>query len=253
MEQELAEGFQRREEERRQWAEQASRADAEIAALRGGLEELERERAAAAAAAGQEGELESLREAELASREALGEEKVEVARLERELALTKEAYRVSRDASESDGAEIVRLQRELASAREEVVHAGRDASERETSEVDKLERELASLREEHRDAQRKAETLAEIWAPLRSLALQEAAEGVPLPDDLSLLLGAVQTIETQLARLKDERSEREEYCAELTRTMGTLQGNDVFSLFAEFKPFGFTQMFECASMIFRTT
>ncbi|XP_040031208.2 uncharacterized protein golgb1 isoform X2 [Gasterosteus aculeatus] len=221
MEQELAEGFQRREEERRQWAEQASRADAEIAALRGGLEELERERAAAAA--GQEGELESLREAELASREALGEEKVEVARLERELALTKEAYRVSRDASESDGAEIVRLQRELASAREEVVHAGRDASERETSEVDKLERELASLREEHRDAQRKAETLAEIWAPLRSLALQEAAEGVPLPDDLSLLLGAVQTIETQLARLKDERSEREEYCAELTRTMGTLQ------------------------------
>ncbi|KAL6116691.1 golgb1 [Pungitius sinensis] len=227
MEQELAEALQRRDEERQQWAEQASRADAEIAALRGGLGELERERAAAAAA-GQDGELEALREAELASREALVEQKMEVARLERELALTKEAHRASRDASESDAAEIVRLQRDLASARDEVVLASRDASERETSQVDALERELASLREEHQDARRKAEILAEIWAPLRSLALQEeeeaeAVDGVPLPDDLSLLLGAVQTIETQLARLKDERSEREEYCAELTRTMGTLQ------------------------------
>ncbi|XP_037316097.2 golgin subfamily B member 1 isoform X2 [Pungitius pungitius] len=218
MEQQLAEALQRRDEERQQWAEQASRADAEIAALRGGLGELERERAA-----GQEGELESLREAELASREALVEQKMEVARLERELALTKEA-------SESDAAEIVRLQRDLASARDEVVLASRDASERETSQVDTLERELASLREEHQDARRKAEILAEIWAPLRSLALQEeeeeeeaAVDGVPLPDDLSLLLGAVQTIETQMARLKDERSEREEYCAELTHTMGTLQ------------------------------
>ncbi|KAM8907780.1 uncharacterized protein golgb1 isoform 2-T2 [Spinachia spinachia] len=213
MEEELAEAFQRREEERQQWAEQASRAGAEIAALRSGLEELERERTEVA---GQAGELESLREA-------LAGEKMEVGRLESELALTKEAHQVSRDASESDGAQIARLQRELASVSEEVVLASRDAAQRETSQVDTLERELASLREEHQDAQRKAEILAEIWAPLRSLALQEAVEDASLPDDLSLLPGAVRTIETHLARLKDERSEREEYCAELTDTMGTLQ------------------------------
>ncbi|XP_068573423.1 golgin subfamily B member 1 isoform X2 [Cebidichthys violaceus] len=224
MEQELAEAVKQREEERQQWAEQAGRADAEVAALRTSLEDLERERTEVAE---HEGELASLREAEHVGREALEKEKTEVARLERELALMKEAelaaVQASRDASESDRAEIVRLESELASAREAVVHASQDASEREESEVDKLERELASLKEEHQDAQKKAEILAEIWGPLRSLALEEAAEEVPLPADLSLFLDTVQSVETQLKRLKDERSEREEHCVELTHTMETLQ------------------------------
>ncbi|KAM6896804.1 uncharacterized protein golgb1 isoform 1-T1 [Lycodopsis pacificus] len=221
MEQELAEAVRLREEERQQWAEQAGRADAEVAALRTSLEDLERERTEVAE---QEGELASLREAEHVGREALEKEKMEVARLERELALMEEA---ERDASESGRAEIVRLENELASTREAVVHASQDASEREEAEVDKLERELASLKEEHQDAQKKAEILAEIWGPLRSLALEQAAEEeeeeVPLPADLSLFLHTVQSVETQLTRLKDERSEREEHCVELTHTMETLQ------------------------------
>ncbi|XP_054480228.1 golgin subfamily B member 1 [Anoplopoma fimbria] len=226
MEQELAEAVKRREEERQQWAEQASQADAEVAALRFSLEDFERERTEVA---GQEGELASLREAEHVSREALEKEKMEVARLERELALLKEAelayVQASREASESDRAEMVRLESELASMREAVVHASQDASEREKSEVDKLERELASLKEEQQDAQKKSEILAKMWGPLRSLALEEAAEEeeVPFPADLTLFLDTVQSIETQLMRLKDERSVREEHCVELTHTMETLQ------------------------------
>jgi len=227
MEQELAEAVGRREEERRQWAERAGRADEEVSALRTTLEDLERERAERA---GQEGELGSLREAEHASREALAEEKMEVARLEGELALMKEAelaaVQASRDTSESDGAEIVRLESELASMREAVVQADRDSSEREESEVDKLERELASLKGERQDAQKNCEILAEIWGPLRSLALEEAEE-VPFPADLSLFLDTVQSIETQLTRLKEERSEREEHCVKLTHTVETLQGESM--------------------------
>ncbi|TNN63178.1 Golgin subfamily B member 1 [Liparis tanakae] len=224
MEQELVEAAGRREEERRQWAEQAGRADEEVSALRTTLEDLERERAERA---GQEGELASLREAEHFNREALAEEKMEIARLEGELALMKEAElaaaQVSRNASESDGAEIVRLESELASMREAVVQADRDAAEREDSEVDKLERELASLKGERQDAQKNCEILAEIWGPLRSLALEEEAEEVPFPADLSLFLDTVQSIETQLTRLKEERGEREEHCVELTHTVETLQ------------------------------
>ncbi|XP_034381633.1 golgin subfamily B member 1 [Cyclopterus lumpus] len=220
MEQELAEAVRQREVEMQQWAEQASRAEEEVSALRTSLEDLERERAKGA---GKEGELASLREAEHVCREALVEEKMEVARLERELALMKEAelaaVQVSRDASESDRAEIVRLESELAS----MTVANQDASERENSEVDRLERELASLKGERQDAQKNCEILAEIWGPLRSLALEEAAEEVPFPADLSLFLDTVQSIETQLTRLKDERSEREEHCVELTHTMETLQ------------------------------
>ncbi|XP_068442074.1 golgin subfamily B member 1 isoform X2 [Clinocottus analis] len=225
MDQELAEAVKRREEERQQWAERAGGADEELSALRSRLEDLERERAEAA---GQEGELASLREAERASRQALQEEKMEVARLERELALTKEAElaaaQASRDAAESDRAEIVRLESELASTREESVRADQDASERESSEVDKLERELASLKEESQDARKKCEILDEMWGPLRSLALEEAAEeDVSFPADLSLFLDTVQSIETRLTRLRDERSEREEHCVELTHTVETLQ------------------------------
>uniref|UniRef100_A0A8C3AZ59 Golgin B1 n=1 Tax=Cyclopterus lumpus TaxID=8103 RepID=A0A8C3AZ59_CYCLU len=226
MEQELAEAVRQREVEMQQWAEQASRAEEEVSALRTSLEDLERERAKGA---GKEGELASLREAEHVCREALVEEKMEVARLERELALMKEAelaaVQVSRDASESDRAEIVRLESELAS----MTVANQDASERENSEVDRLERELASLKGERQDAQKNCEILAEIWGPLRSLALEEAAEEVPFPADLSLFLDTVQSIETQLTRLKDERSEREEHCVELTHTMETLQGKKTYA------------------------
>ncbi|XP_044042201.1 golgin subfamily B member 1 isoform X2 [Siniperca chuatsi] len=219
MEQELAETVKQREEERQQWAGQASRADAELAALRTSLEALEIK---SSEVARQESELVSLREAEHVSQEALEKEKMEVIRLERELALMKEAelaaIQASHDASERDRAKIVWLESELASMREAVDHASQDASEREKSEVDKLERE-------HEDAQKKGEILAEIWRHLRSLALEDvqAAEEIPFPADPSLFLDTVQSIETQLTRLKDECSESEEHCAELTHTMETLQ------------------------------
>ncbi|XP_076578683.1 uncharacterized protein golgb1 isoform X2 [Chaetodon auriga] len=219
MEQELAEAMKQREEERQRWAEQTGRADAELAALRTSMETLERE---STEVAKQESELASLREAELVSQEALEKEKMEVARLERELALMKDAehaaVQASHDASERDRAEIVRLESEIASMREAVDHASRDTSEREKSEVEKLERE-------REDAQRKGEILAEIWRHLRSLACEDepAAEELPFPADLSLFLDTVQSVEAQLRRLKDERSEREEHCAELTHTMETLQ------------------------------
>ncbi|XP_070848210.1 golgin subfamily B member 1 isoform X2 [Chaetodon trifascialis] len=219
MEQELAEAIKQREEERQQWAEQTGRADAELAALRTSVETFERQ---STEVARQESELASLREAELVSQEALEKEKMEVARLERELALMKDAehaaIQASHDASERDRAEIVRLESEIASMREAVDHASRDASEREKSEVEKLERE-------REDAQGKGEVLAEIWGHLRSLACEDepAAEELPFTADLSLFLDTVQSVEAQLRRLKDERSEREEHCAELTHTMETLQ------------------------------
>ncbi|XP_040885710.1 golgin subfamily B member 1 isoform X2 [Toxotes jaculatrix] len=226
MEQELAEAVKLREEERQQWAEQASRADAELAALRTSLEALERQRTEMAR---QESELVSLREAERESQEALEKEKMEVARLERELTEMKEvelaAVQSSHDASERDRAEIARLESELASMRETVARANQDALEREKSDVDKLERELASLKEEQGGAQKKGQILAEVWRHLRALALDDvqAAEENPVPADLSLLLDTVQSIDTQLRSLKDKQSESEEHCAELTHTMETLQ------------------------------
>ncbi len=219
MEQELAEAVKQRQ----QWAEQTSRADAELAALRTNLEVLEKQ---STELARQESELASLRELEHVSQEALERERTEVARLEREVVLMKEAEQASHDASERDRAEIVRLESELATMREAADHASQDASEREKSAVDKLERELASLKEEHEDAQRKGEVLAEIWRHLCSLALEDvqAADETPVPADLSMFMNTVQSIETQLRRLKDEHRESEEHCVELTHTMETLQG-----------------------------
>lgn len=231
MEQELAEAVKQREEERQQWAEQASRADAELAALRTSLEALERQ---SAEVARQESELASLREAEHVSQEALEKEKVEVARLERELALMKEAelaaVQASHDAAERDRGEIVRLESELALMRDAVDRASQDVSERENSEVEKLEQELASLKEEHEDAQKKEEILVEIWRHLQSLAVEDVqgAEELPFPADHSLFLHALQSIETQLTRLKDERSESQEHCDELTHTMATLRGKKMY-------------------------
>ncbi|XP_039997618.1 golgin subfamily B member 1 isoform X2 [Xiphias gladius] len=226
MEQELAEVVKLREEERQQWAEQAGKADVELAALRTSLEALERERTEVAR---QESELVSLREAEHVSQEALEKEKMEVAKLERELALMKQAelaaVQTSHDASERDRAEIARLESELASMRETAVRASQDALEKEKSEVDKLEGELASLKEEQKDAQKKSEILAEVWRHLQALALDDvqAAEENPVPVDLSLFLDTVQSIDTQITRLKDKQSDSEEHSAELTHTMETLQ------------------------------
>lgn len=223
MEQELAEAVKQREEERRQWDERGSRADAELAALRISLEASEKQSVEVAM---QESELACLREAEHVSREALEKEKMEVARLERELALMKEAelaaVQASRDASERDREEIVRLESELALMRDAVERASHDASEREKSEVEKL----ALLKEEHENAQEKGQILAEIWRRLQPLAAEDVqgAEELTSPADLSLLLHTVQSIEAQLTRLKDERSESQEHCSELTHTMETLQG-----------------------------
>lgn len=235
MEQELAEAVKQREEERQQWAERASGADAELAALRTSLETLEKQ---SVEVARQESELASLREAEHVSQEALEKEKEkEVARLERELALMKEAelaaVQASHDASERDRAELVRLESELALMRDAVERASQDASEREKSEVEKLEQKLALLKEEHEDAQEKGEILAEMWRRLRSLAGEDVqgAEELPSPSDLSLFLHTVQSFETQLTRLRDERGESQEHCAELTHTMETLQGKNMYPVY----------------------
>ncbi|XP_034433918.1 golgin subfamily B member 1 [Hippoglossus hippoglossus] len=226
MEQELAEAVKLREEERQQWAEQASRADVELAALRSSLEALEIERMDVTR---QQSELLSLREAECVRQEALEKENMEVARLERELALMKEAelaaVQASHDASERDRAEITRLESELASMRETAVHVSEETEEREKSEIEKLERELASLKEEQEDAQKKGEILVEVWRHLRALAPDDVqtSEENAVPADLPLLLDTVQSINNQLTRLKDKESESEEQRAELTHTMETLQ------------------------------
>lgn len=228
MEQELAEAAKLREEEKQQWAEQASRADAELAGLRASLEALERERMEVVK---QESELASVREAERASQEALEKEKMEVARLQAELTVMKEAELVATQTSERDRVEIAQLEGELSSVTEAesaAVHARQDASEREKSEVEKLEKELASLREEQEDMQKKGELFTEIWKLLHSLAEENVTEEIPVPVDRSHLLGTVHSIEAQMTRLKDKCSASEEQCAHLTHSMETLQGMSAY-------------------------
>lgn len=211
MEQELAEAVQRREEDGQLWAERAGGADAELAALRTSLQALEVQN---------EGELASLREAEHVSQEALEKEKVEVARLEKELALMKEAeivaQQASQEASGRDGAEIDRLRHELLLMKDAVERAGRDASDKE-----KVERE----REE---AQKKEQILAEIWRQLQSTTAEDVhgAEELPLPADPSLLVLAVQSVQDQLMRLRDEHSQTRAHCDEFSHTMASLQGKN---------------------------
>lgn len=223
MEQELADAIKEREEEKQQWAERASRADAEMDALRTSLEALEME---SVEVVKHEKELASLREAEHVSQEALEKEKLEVARLEREMALMKEAELASHDASESDRAEIVRLESELALMRDSVERASQDAAERGRFQFETLEQELASLKEEHHDAHKKGEILAEVWRHLRFLA-GEDVEAADEPADLSLFAHTVQSVETQLMRLKDECSQRQKCCDNLIHTTETLQGEEV--------------------------
>ncbi|XP_011611575.2 golgin subfamily B member 1 isoform X1 [Takifugu rubripes] len=216
MEQELAEALKQREEEKQEWVKESSRAEAEMAALRSSMEALERQSAEVVA---QESELASLREAERVSQEALEKEKLEVARLESEVVQMRGAKLASQEASERDGAEIVRLENELASLRDAFDRACQGATEREKLEVEKLEQELASQREA---AQENEEILAEVWRRLQSLAAEDVAP-TDDPADLSLFLFTVQSVATQLTGLKDERSEGQRRCDELTRTVEDLQ------------------------------
>lgn len=227
MEQDLTEAVKLREEERRQWAEQTSRADAELAALRANLEILEKDRMEEAK---QQSELVSLREAERVNLEM---EKVEVARLEAELALMKEAelaaIQAHKDASERFKAGMAQLESELASVREAesaAVRAQQDTLEREKSEVEILEKELVTLREERESMQNKGEILGEVWRRLCSLTVENLPEEIPDPDpaDPSVLLEAVQFVESYLTGLKDECTERSDRCTQLTHTLETLQG-----------------------------
>lgn len=212
MEQELAEAAKQREEEKQQWVKETGRADAEMAALRSSLEALERQSAEVAM---QESELASLREAERVSQEALEKEKLQVARLENEVVQMSDAKLASQEASERDRAEIVRLENELT-----LMSACHDAAEREKVEVEKLERELVSQRD---DTQKKGEILAEVWRHLQSLAAEDVAPTGD-PADLSPFLLTVRSVETQLARLKDECGEGQKRCDELTHTVEHLQG-----------------------------
>lgn len=214
-----------RDEDRRRWAEQTGRADAELAALRASLETLEKNRTEEAAA--QQSELASSREAERLDQEIKGE----VARLEAELARMKEAeltaVQAHDDASERFKAEMARLESELGSVREAeraAVQAQQDTLEREKSEVEKLEKELLSLREERESLQRKGEILGEVWIRLCSLTVEALPEELSGPADPALLLETVQAVETQLTQLKDECCERREQCTQLTQTMETLRG-----------------------------
>lgn len=217
MEQELAEAIKQREEEKQQWVKETSRADAEMTALRSSLEALERQSAEVVT---QESELASLREAERVSQEALEKEKLEVARLENEVFQMNDAKLASQEASERDRAEIVRLENELALMRDAVDHACHDATERGKLEVEKLEQELVLQCE---DAQKKGEILAQVWRHLQSLAAEDMAP-TDDPADLSLFLFTVQSVETQLTRLKDECGEGQKRCDELTHTVENLQG-----------------------------
>lgn len=220
MEQELAEAVRRREEDGQQWAEQAGRADAELAALRSSLEAM---RAENAELARQGSELVSLKEVEHVSQQALEKEKVEVARLETELALMKEAeitaVRAGQEASERDRAEIEGLQHELTLMREAAERASRDASDREKSEAERVE-------QEREEVQKNEEILAQIWRQLQPKAAEEEVEEVeaPLPADPSVLVHTVQFIQDQLMQLRAEHGRTQERCEELCHNMETLQG-----------------------------
>lgn len=217
MEQELAEAVKQREEEKQQWVKEAGRADAEMAALRSSLAALERQSAEVVM---QESELASLREAEHASQDALEKEKLEVARLENEVAQMNNAKLASQEVSERDRAEIVRLENELALMRDAVDRAYHDATERGRLEVEKLEQQLVLQCE---DTQKKGEILAEVWRHLQSLAAEDAAP-TDDPADLSLFLFTLQSVETQLTRLKNECGEGRNRCHELTHALENLQG-----------------------------
>lgn len=222
------EAMKLREEEREQWSKQTDLTNAELAALRSSVEAFETERAEMLR---QASELISLREAERGHQEALEKEKMEVSRLESELALSKEAeqaaIQASHDGTERHAAEISRLESELASLRD--LHSSQDTSERQKSETDRLERELLSLKEKQEDAQKKEEILVRVWRHLQSLTISEepAEEESLVPEDLSMLLDTVQSLDNQLTTLKEKQIQSEQQCTDLTHTMETLQGENI--------------------------
>lgn len=221
MEQELAESVRLREEERQQRTEQVNKAEAEISTLRNMLEAWEAEKAEMARL---QTELAALKDTELVSQEALQKEKMEVARLERELALLKEVEVAATQASQEALAEIERVERELESIRE-ADSDRQSALEIEKSEMEKLSGELAALRAENEELQEKGIVLNEVWRHLRSLAFEDlsAVEDSPVSIDSSMLMGTVQSIETQLSKLKEEHNESEKRCMELGLNIDILQ------------------------------
>ncbi|KAM6984757.1 uncharacterized protein golgb1 [Aplochiton taeniatus] len=199
MEQELADAGRQMEDERLQWAQQASRAEAELDALRVSLDDRERER-------------------------------LELARLEIELATVRDekeaALRANQEALERERVEVVRLENELAAmeVREiEAVQACHRASERET-EFTRLERELASLKVEQEEGKVAGKVLADLWKGLRSLAGGDLAEEEsPVPTNTAIMLGTIQALKAQLGRQKEEQKERKERCAQVSQEIETFQ------------------------------
>ncbi|XP_037099090.1 golgin subfamily B member 1 isoform X2 [Syngnathus acus] len=208
MEGELAEAVKQKQE----WAQRSGEAEA---ALREALERAEEETAK------HETELSSLSQA---ASDNLEKERIEVARLEKEIALMNENALACREAMEEDKLEISRLEQELTSTREarsEVIQAGQSDLEETKSHVNKLEQEVASLQAGQEEAWKKSEVLAQIWRHLQPLC--DASEDATLPDDLSPVLDAVLTIETQMTKLKHDHKESEERCVEVTHAMKALQ------------------------------
>ncbi|XP_049616748.1 golgin subfamily B member 1 [Syngnathus scovelli] len=208
MEGELAEAVKQKQE----WAQRSGEAEA---ALREALERAKEETVK------HETELSSLSQA---ASDNLEKERIEVARLEKEIALMNENALACREAMEKDKLEISRLEQELTSTREaqsEVIQASQSDLEETKSHVNKLEQEVASLQAGQEEAWKKSEVLAQIWRHLQPLC--DASEDATLPDDLSLVLDAVLTIETQMTKLKHDHKESEERCVEVTHAMKALQ------------------------------
>ncbi|XP_061125228.1 golgin subfamily B member 1 isoform X2 [Syngnathus typhle] len=208
MEGELAEAVKQKQE----WAQRSGEAEA---ALREALERAKEETAK------HETEFSALSRA---ASDNLEKERMEVARLEKEIALMNENALACREAMEEDKLEISRLEQELTSTREawsEVIQAGQSDLEETKSHVNKLAQEVASLQAGQEEAWKKSEVLAQIWRHLQPLG--DASEDATLPDDLSLVLDAVLTIETQMTKLKHDHQESEERCVEVTHAMEALQ------------------------------
>ncbi|XP_077449568.1 uncharacterized protein golgb1 [Stigmatopora argus] len=216
MEDELAEALEQKQE----WAQRASDADA---AVRDVLARANEEAARHAA------DLSSL--SEVAS-VGLEKEKAEVARLQGEMvsmademASMAESVRACRDGSQRDELEISRLQKQLASSREaesEIVRASRSDLEETKDQVEKLRDQLAFFKGA---AQKKKEVLAEIWRHFHTLPFEvvRSLEDEMVPEDLSLILDTVLSIEAHVTKLKDDHRESEDRCAELTCDLKALQ------------------------------
>ncbi|XP_077565284.1 uncharacterized protein golgb1 isoform X2 [Stigmatopora nigra] len=211
MEDELAEALEQKQE----WAQRASDAHT---ALQEALFRANEEAARHAA------DLSSLSEA--ASIDRLEKENVEIARLQGELASMTESIQTFHDGSQRDQLEISRLQKELASSREaqsELVRSSQSDLEDTKDQVENLRNQLAFSQEA---AQKKKEVLAEIWSHFRTLpfeVVRSLEDDEMVPEDLSLILDTVLSIEAHVTKLKDDHRESEDRCAELTCDLKELQ------------------------------